>query len=259
MYVNEKSDNPSIYRAESDISIVFKAKKGHFDFYDKASKQSKKLKEVEIIPVSDSRFTIRAAENVEGEFIFSGLYKSTRQKITVLRKKDGKTGVYKEGYWERNVGLGDQNLKFVRLLFCLVKDGGKWKRAEFDLRGVSAVQWSRIAAAGTDGVLKLSITEKAEFEAGGRKFYQFFSSGKSEVPADGDTEAKAFASEVEKMYRSYDESYAYYEKQDREGAEQFERETGEPTKPVKPVDQVEIPTINLDDDGNDIRIEDVPF
>lgn len=251
MYLNERSDSPSIFRAESEVSILFKAKKGHFDIYDKAKKESREVSQVEIIPINDSRFTIRAAENIEGEFIFSGLYKTTRQKITVLQKKSNKTSVHKEGYWEKGIGLGDPNLKFVKLLFCLYKDGDAWRRAEFELRGIAAVQWNKIAEKGTDRIMLLSVSPEKTFDTGGRKFFEMTGGAEDDIDPTGDSAAKAFALDIKKMFDSYDQSYEFYE-----GKE----EKAEELPPTKPISEVVVPVIQLnDEEEEDIKIEDVPF
>lgn len=240
MYFEEStSDAPRIYRPEISAYLRFKAKDGAFEIYDAVTKEKKQVKELMILPVNDSRFTVKPALNEPGIFMFSGLYRSPKQTITVLQQRDGKTSVYKEGPWEEL--KVDANLKFTKMLYCMLKDGDRFVTAEFSLQGVGMIMWGDISAKGTDGLMTLTVSEEKNFKTKLGVFYSMQGSVTGKPDESEDTAAKHFGSEIKRAFDSHDESYKYH---------QGDVPKAEKTNPAAVTEpQEELATINLDDDA----------
>lgn len=243
MYHEEQtSDAPQIYRPMIEARLRFKSKDGKFEVYRTNTKEKELLDAIAIIPISDSRFTIKPAQNTPGEFLFSGLYRSSKQRITVLKSQGGKVSMYKEGTWEEL--KTDPNLKYTKVLFCLLKTGDKLETAEFDLQGVAMIMWGDISKRGTDGVIALSVSPEKDFKTKLGSFHTMLGEVVAKPNEREDTEARAFAAEVKKSCESHDASYKHY---------QGEVPKAEASVPEKA--DAAIPTINLDDD----EFEEVPM
>lgn len=233
-YEEETSDAPRIYRPDIATYLRFKAKDGVFEIYDAVTKEKKQVKELTILPVNDSRFTVKPAMNEPGIFMFSGLYRSSKQKITVLQQKDGKTSIYKEGTWDEL--KPDANLKFTKMLYCMLKDGDRFVTAEFQLQGVSMIMWGDISAKGTDGIMTLSVSAEKNFKTKLGAFYSMIGAVTGKPDEQEDAAARHFGGEVKRAFDSHDENYKYHQ--------------GEVPKAekVNPEPKEDIPTINLDEE-----------
>lgn len=265
MYLNERgSDAPQIYRADIPVSIKFKAKDGSFDLYDRRDKKQSKEKSIKIIPVSDSRFTVKAAQVAEGEMVWSGLYRSPKQHITVLKKKGTKTSVYAEGTWEEL--KRDPNMKYTKVLYCLIELGGIWVPAQFELQGISSIMWQTISSKGTDRIMKLETSPKKTFKTDKGFFYEMVGGPIEAINPEQDGAAQSFAAEVKKIYDTNDANYEHYKKErgtdpdDGEAVSQpQETKSAVPSQPRVDISEVEIPIVGRSDDDKEIKIEDVPF
>lgn len=250
MYLEEQtSDAPRIHRAEIQAYIQFKGKNGYFEIYDAVTKEKKQVPSIEILPINDSRFTVKPAMNEPGIFMFSGLYKSSKQTITVLEMKDGKTTVYIEGDWE--MLKQDPNLKFTKVFYCMLKEGNRFLTAEFQLQGIAMIQWGEIATQGTSGMMTLTVSKEKTFKTKLGMFHTMEGGITGEPTAEEDMVAKYFSEDIKKAFASHDANYEY-----RHGdAPKAERIKPESVTEAKEA----VPTIQLDDTAEEIHIEDVPF
>lgn len=244
MYHSEQSEAPSIVRVEVEANIRFKGKDGVFEVYDRATKEKKELKEITIVPVNDSRFTVKAAQNDEGSFLFSAMYKSAKQNITILRSTGGKVSVEKQGTWAE---IKDANLKYTRVMYCILRDGKDLKRAEFDLQGIGLVQWGKIRPA-ENKTLTLAVSAEKTFKTPKGQFYEMTLVKTEDPKPSEDTAGKLMAADVITSFASFDENYAYREQQ---RGESVEAERAEPS-------EEEEPTIDLKDEEK-VLVGDVPF
>lgn len=248
MYHSEESEAPKIVRVETEASIRFKAKEGSFDIYDRSTKENKQVKEIVIVPVNDSRFTVKAAQNDEGAFIFSAMYRSAKQNITVLRSENGKVSVVKQGPWAE---IKDANLKYTRVMYCLLVDGKSMKRAEFDLQGIGLVQWGKIRPQGNFAVT-LAVSQDKSFKTPKGTFYEMVATKMEAPKADQEVAAKLMASDVSASFASFDANHEYRKNKDKDSAEMEEATPSD--------DGSEKATINLDEpEGEKLRLENVPF
>lgn len=237
MYHEETSEAPKIIRVETDLSIRFKSKDGIFDIYDRESKTNKQVKEVTIVPVNDSRFTIKAAQNDEGSFIFSAMYRSTKQNIVILQSTNGKVSVVKQGTYEQ---IKDANLKYTRVMYCIFTEGKTIKRAEFDLQGIGLVQWGKIRTA-EKVATTIKISADQSFKTPKGQFYEMVA-GASRVPTVAeDTAAEFMAENVADSFKSFDANYKYRK---LERSNKNEDETEE---------------VMLAPKGEDIKLSDIAF
>lgn len=245
MYHNEQSEAPAIVRVDVDANIRFKGKDGVFEIYDRSTKEKKEMKEITIVPVNDSRFTVKAAQNDEGSFLFSAMYRSAKQNITVLRSENGKVSVEKQGTWAE---VKDANLKYTRVLYCIFRDGKDLKRAEFDLQGIGLVQWGKLRPT-ENKVLTLAVSAEKSFKTPKGQFYEM-TLAKSEDPKPAeDAAGSLMAVNVAESFASFDENYAYREKQ---RGESVEAERAEPSE--------DAPTISLNEPEEEkLEVENVPF
>lgn len=261
MYINERgSEAPQIYKADIPISVRFKAKEGVFDLYDRATKKASKEKTLRIIPISDSRFTVKAAQVADGESVWSALYRHHKQHITVLKKKGTKTSIYAQGTWEEI--KKDPNMKFTKVLFCLADIGGVWQPAQFELQGISAIMWQTISSKGTDRIMKLDVSSQKSFKTDKGFFYEMTGEPVDVISEDLDMKARDFSLEVQKVYDTNDANYEHYKKErgDKEEEQMGVDPAKAPVAPVAPaVVDDNIPTINLNEEVEEIKIEDVPF
>jgi len=237
MYHEETSEAPKIIRVETDLSIRFKAKDGIFDIYDRESKTNKQVKEVTIVPVNDSRFTIKAAQNDEGSFIFSAMYRSTKQNIVILQSTNGKVSVVKQGTYEQ---IKDANLKYTRVMYCIFTEGKTIKRAEFDLQGIGLVQWWKIRTA-EKVATTIKVSADKSFKTPKGQFYEMVA-GASRVPTVAEDTAAGFMAEnVADSFKSFDANYEY-RKLERSNKNEDETEK-----------------IIVAPEEEDIKLSDIPF
>ena len=255
MYLEEQSESPKVYRAENDINLKFKAKEGKFSLYVREKKEKVDCENVEIIPISDSRFTIKSAMNEPGEFIFSGLYKDARGKLTVLKSSSGKTKVYAEGAWSEI--KKDTNLKFTRVVFCLLNTSKGWMRTEFELQGIAAVMWSNLAEKRLNGILGLSVSLEKSFSTPLGKFYEMVPEVKGTIGKEEDDKAREYAEEIRKMYESYDKIQVHYSKAEKEREEESSAVSGA-SQLEKDVNEVMGDALLSDDDVSD-QLSQVPY
>lgn len=258
MYINERgADAPKIYKANIVLNVRFKAKDGVFDLYDRDTRQATQVKAINIIPISDSRFTIKAAQVINGESIWSSLYRSPKQHITVLKKSGMKTSVYAQGTWEEL--KKDNNLKYTKVLYCLVERDGKWLTAQFDLQGIAAIMWNTVTAKGTDRIMKLQVSSTKSFKTDKGYFHEMIGEAVDVIEGALDEQAKAFADEVKKVYDTNDKAYEYYKQQGKDlEEEQLGAAPATPSALGKEYD--EIPVTNQPKKDDEIKIiEDVPF
>jgi hypothetical protein len=208
MYLKEKTNEaPRIKKVDINFNLRFKPKFGKFEVYGRDVGEKADFKKLEIIPIADSRFTIKLAQNEKGVSVWSGLYKNTNQNITVMRKKGDKIKIYEQGNWEE---LKAKDFKYVKILHCLVKINNKWERGEFELQGIAAIMWGDIRDKGTDRVITLQISADKDFKTKMGNFYSMIGGATGDIPDEVDKTAKDFASELSEMYASHDKNYKHY-------------------------------------------------
>jgi len=261
MYLQEKTNQaPAIKQVKIDFNLRFKPKKGHFDVYSRESRENAEFKELEIIPIADSRFTIKTAQNTKGVFIWSGLYTNPSQKITVMKKEKDKTEIYKQGDWQL---LKAEGLKYVKILHCLAKINKKWQRCEFELQGITAIMWQDVKSKGTDRIIKLQVSADKDFATKMGAFYSMIGGATSDIPIAIDAAARGFAKELEEMYASYDENYEFYNAKNKPVSEDNSKNTSDTTNEEKTQENAtgeEIPTIEIEEEDKDsVKIQDIPF
>lgn len=260
MYLQEKTNEaPEIKRVEIDFNLRFKPKKGKYEIYERKSRELVEFENLEIIPIADSRFTVKIAQNVKGIHIWSGLYKSPKQNITVMKKENDKVEIYKQGDWR---SLKAEGLKYVKILHCLVKINNKWQRGEFEFPGITAIMWQDIKSKGTDRVISLQISADKDFETKMGNFYSMTGGATDDVPKEADETAKKFAGELAEMYKSHDENYEFYNAKNEPVSDDISEDTSDTTpeeKTQEDANSEEIPTIEIEDDKDSVKIEEIPF
>lgn len=244
-YEVEQSEAPRIIQADVRYFLRFKPKDGVYTVYDREMKENKEVKTIDIIKISDSRFTVKAAQNEVGAFIFSGLYRDARNTITVLEKRDGRTSVIAEGDWQTI--KQNSNLKYVKVLYCLYKNGKTWHKAQFDLMGIASIQWQKVSG---DGVLTLAVSDKKSFQTPRGDFYEITKKAVGEVDEATDGQARVFAGELANVYDSYDANAQYYAKSKKEE---------ESVNSAVPQPPTEMKELKVEETEDEIRIDDVPF
>lgn len=258
MYFNEKSDAPKIERVEVDKYVRFKPKDGVFEIYDKETKEKTEVKEISLIPVNDSRFTVKAAQNDDGAFIFSGMYRDARESITVLRSEGGRVRVYAEGSWSDI--KGDANLKYTRVMYAVLRNGKKVERAEVSLQGIALVQWGKIRQGlpETPEVVVLSVSSQKTFSTPKGMFYEMVLSKTDKVHPAEDAAGHLLAENVQRSFASHDANRKY-RKQETEEAKATEAAISGVGEETVKGHQVSDGTIDLDSPKEELRAEDVPF
>lgn len=245
MYHSEESEAPKIIRVDTEVSVRFKGKDGVFDIYNRKTKENKQVKEITILPVNDSRFTVKAAQNDDGAFIFSAMYRSTKQNITVLKSESGKVSVVKQGTWE---AIKDANLKYTRVLYCIIIDGKSIERAEFELQGIGLVQWGKIRT--QDNVaITLAVSSEKTFKTPKGMFYEMVSVKKDIPKLAEETAAKFMADSVKESFDSFDDNYKYRKSLNNE--EKVEENSDQASTPTG-----QVPTSDAE---KDLKLSDVPF
>lgn len=244
-YEVEANDRPQIKYARTDFKIQFKPKFGEYRLFNQVTKEETIVKELTIIPISDSRFRIKAAENVAGVSIFSSLYKSADQTITVLEKRDGRTKALAVGKWA-DIKF-TPNIKFVKVLYCLVRVNDRWFRAEVELIGIAAIQWQKNVPL-RDGILTIGVSTTQSFSADNRSFYEITQGAIEEIDQAADAEAVEFQSDIKVMYASYDAAYDFYTKDPEapaEGVDEYYPDDSEQPEPdnesEEPIDLSKVP------------------
>lgn len=211
MYLKEEgSSAPESKRVDEQVSAQIKVKNGEFTLYNRETKEkTEELKTLKIVPINSSRFTIKASEGVAGEYVFSGTYRSPKQKITVMKSSNGSTKKLLEGSWQ---DIKDQakamSLKYTKLLYCLIEQDGEWVKGILDLQGISAIQWSQLVLPGAGNSVTLKISDEKNFETSGKKFYSVEVASTESLEDESD--AIAYAQEVEEFFKSEDARYEFY-------------------------------------------------
>lgn len=253
MYLEEnKDDKPKIYFVETRYEVRFKTKDGAFSIYDRKENEKKEVKSIDVIAISDSRFSIDKPSVSANERYFSGLYQSTKQKVSIVKMFDGKTSVIANGDWKTEVKPLHSDAKFTKHLFCIVDLGDGFETADFKFNGLALMQWLKLQNKNTKGVLKLKVSDKKDYKLpdSSMEYYQIVIEDIADIENSDDEKAKEFSSEVKKMYESYDASYVYYNKP------QVRDRSGDITD--EEIDEInkDIPVVVKDDK---VRIDDVPF
>jgi len=252
MYIKENtSEAPQIKRVNIEFNARFKPKNAKFDIYERETGTLVEVEQLEIIPISDSRFTVKDPQSQKGIYVWSGLYQNAKQIITIMQKKDGKVSILEQGDWKF---LKFNGYKYVKILHCLIKVNGKWKTCEFELAGISAIMWGNIRVHGTEGIMKLQISSSKDFETARGNFHSMTGFIVQAVPQDVDDVAKSFATEIMEMYESYDENYKFYNEKNRLKEEEKE-------EAIQKEVEDDIPVINIDEEekNESIDINSVPF
>lgn len=252
MFYEEQTESPKIERVEVDSYIRFKAKDGVFEVYDKATKAKKELKEISILPVNDSRFTIKPAQNDEGSFLFSGMYRSTKQHLTVLRHENGRTSIEAEGDWQTI--KSNPNLKYTRVLYCVLRDGEESKRAEFTLQGIGLVQWGGIRS--NENIVNiLAVSADKSFKTPKGMFYEMTLKEKVKTTTKEEEKALALVDDIQRSFASHDANYSYRAKLRNQPEAPVSIETA-----AKIMNPEQKDVLNLDATGEDeVDITKVPF
>lgn len=204
------SEGPKVKYVNVDLNLTFKPKKGVIEAWDFEAKEKREFKSIDIIPISDLRFTVEAGEPVAGERVVAGLYRSAKQTITVF--KNGK--VMAKGLWADI--KEPHNLRWVKVLHCIVMDNGKPRPARFDIKGLAHGMWADIKESGTDGVITLSVSDEASYKYKGKSFYLLSKASQADLTTDQEVFANDFAMQVKESYESEDASYKYYRDKDKE-------------------------------------------
>lgn len=212
MYLKtESSGAPESKRVDEKISLKMKVKDGVFSTYNRETKEKQELKEVTIVPINNDRFTIKASEGAPGEFVFSGVYRSAKQNINVMKSSGGSTKSILEGNWASIKDAAKASgLKYTKLFYCLIKTGDTFEKAVFDLQGIAAIQWGKIDGVDIGESITLKVSEEKNFESSGKRFYSMEKVGFDTIPAEADKLAQEYASEVDAFFKSEDERYEYY-------------------------------------------------
>lgn len=248
MYLEEKNNEaPIIKRIEVEFLGRFKAKYGKIELYHKESEKAVGFDKLEIIAIADSRFTVEQPNLEKGTSVWSGLYKDSRQVITMMQKKDNKVSILTSGTWEQ---LKPQGFKYTKVLHCLVKVNNKWSTCEFKFQGISAIMWGDIKDKGTDRVILLSVSPTKDFKTPMGMFYTMQGGAVSDIKEEADVTAKEFALDVKDSYNSHDENYDYYANiTPKESVSEESEEEKEAQREIN--DAVE--------EQKEVNIEDVPF
>jgi len=246
MYLKtEGAGAPESKRVDETLSVRLKVKDGVFDLYNRKTKEKSEVKEIKIVPINDDRFTIKSSEGVAGEFVFSGIYRSAKQNIAVLKSSNGSTKTVMEGNWAsiRDAAKA-AGYKYTKLFYCLVELDGEFHRAIFDLQGIAAIQWGKIESVEQGNSITLKVSDEKNFETSGKKFYSMEKVSVDTISDDADKLAMNYADEVETLFESEDERYKYYKLDKANGDNQVAAQEAI----TKEIDEME-----------DINPEDIPF
>lgn len=241
-------DAPELKKIDVSHSIRFKAKEGEYEIYSPNNEEKKsKVKTINFIFGSDSRFTVQGAAPVKGVSIFAGSYNSPKQTITVFKKSgDSKTTVADKGTWEELKDIG--KYKYTKLVHGLLETKQGYEPAVIELKGLGISQFDKIKDGGTDGVVTLGVSVEPDYETPHGKFYSMVNLGSKELTTEQETVANDFAQELEESYQSEDERYKFF----KNTSNQIDLEEGAATSS----DEIEQANAEYQ---SEVNPEDIPF
>jgi hypothetical protein len=219
----QESNAPEAVRVDANLSVSFKTKNGEFVIYNRETKQKTTSKSIKMIGINDERFTIKMGESVPGQFVFSGIYRSAKQTINILKSANGKTESIMKGTWANiKDSAKAAGLKYTKLVYALVENNGSFDKAVIELQGISAIQFGKLGE--LSPVQEIVCSENKTFESGGKFFYEMQLGTGSEL--SDDTLAQAYLQEVKASFKSEDERYEFYKDSDEVGNVPSEHELG---------------------------------